>query len=406
MTADTRTSALAARSAWLPDDQRHGVGRPGGRDRRRGPHWIAPKGARGVAAAVTREGPGGEGGAFLVQLAHRARPQTPLVLLRAHGDRTDRISEVRAESVEDGCWQRAMIEVAADGSAPLTLEVEALGESEVRIGAIVYSRLRERPVWVLAHMSNSPESLQRDLSSGANAIECDVGPEDGRSTGPLMAFHRFAPPYVRRSLARSPLGEMLDAIAGSLDRLALVMFDCHLLREDADYRLFGRRLAEAARGRIPAERVVFSVPERSMAPIFRGVLDAGFPSARDLCLDGERADDGDDRRWVEAAEREGATMVGVGTDCFVPFDLLSSWLGPVSAAVNARDSGGSVAKVYYWTVSTKSAMRKMLDLGVDGLVVNDPRALREVLDEEPYRWLCRPATPADSQFIVHGSQPR
>ena len=73
--------------------------------------------------------------------------------------------------------------------------------------------------------------------------------------------------------------------------------------------------------------------------------------------------------------------------------------------MNARDRGGSVAKAYYWTLSAKSAIRKMLDLGVDGIVVNDPQALREVLAEEPYRGLCRLATPADSQFLVHGSQP-
>jgi hypothetical protein len=405
MKADARTETVIARSVWLPRDQRHDLGRLGARDRVRGPHWIAPKGARGVAAAATLRDPGCEGSAFLVQLGHRAKKNSPLARLRVRGESADRIVEVRAEDFEHTGWQRVAVDVAAESGCRLTLEIEALGESELRIGSIAFWRRRGRPVWILAHMSNSPASIGRDLADGANAIECDVGPRDGRSTGPLMAFHRFAPPYLRRSVERGPLEEQLEAIADSLDRLALVMFDCHVLREDGDYRAFGRRLAEAVRGRIPAERVVFSIPEPSMAALFDGVREAGLDPGFDLCLDGEKADAGEDRRWVEAAERHGATMVGVGTDCFVPFDFLPSWLGPVAAAVNARDRGDSVAKVYYWTLSTKAAMRKMLDLGVDGIVVNDPKAMREVLAEEPYRWLCRPATPADSQFRAHGSQP-
>jgi hypothetical protein len=31
--------------------------------------------------------------------------------------------------------------------------------------------------------------------------------------------------------------------------------------------------------------------------------------------------------------------------------------------------------------------------------------MREVLAEEPYRWLYRPAGPADSQFQAHGPTP-
>jgi hypothetical protein len=47
-------------------------------------------------------------------------------------------------------------------------------------------------------------------------------------------------------------------------------------------------------------------------------------------------------------------------------------------------------------------MRVMLDSCLDGMIVNDPSLMREVLAEEPYASLYRLATPADSQFEVHG----
>jgi hypothetical protein len=287
----------------------------------------------------------------------------------------------------------------------VTLSVESLGETPFDLGSVVCWNLCGRPAYVIAHMSNSPGLIERDLAAGANAIECDVGPRDGSADGPLTAFHRFAPPYVRRTLPRTPLAELGAAIHGSLDRLALVMLDCHVLRDaPEDYRVFGRRLAETIRPFLPEQRAVMSIPEPAMAGLFDGVRDAGYGAGRDLCLDGENPKRGSQRRWIEGAERLSATMTGVGTDCFVPWDLLTGWFGPVAAAVTARDRGGSVAKVYSWTLSTKAAMRQMLDLAVDGLVVNDPAAMRQVLSEEPYSWLYRPAEGADSQFAVHGAQ--
>ena len=71
---------------------------------------------------------------------------------------------------------------------------------------------------------------------------------------------------------------------------------------------------------------------------------------------------------------------------------------------DARDRAlGSIAKVYYWTLTDQRSMRKLLDFGVDGLVVNRPAALKQVLTEEPYRSLYRLAAPGDSQFEVHGA---
>jgi hypothetical protein len=394
-------SEPAATTVWLPEAQRHAVGRAG-RDPFRGSFWSAGRGEHGVLAACALAAGGGSDAAVLVQLAHRARPGTPLVLLRARGAGVDRMSEVRAEDLGSREWQRAVLLFSPLAAETVELSVEALGAGEVQVGAVTLWRRRGRPVWVISHMSNSPKLIREDLAGGANVVECDVGPRARSGKEELMVFHRFAPPYFRRTTARASLAEVLAEARGSLDRLSLVMFDCHVLRDGEDYRAHGRRLADAIGAMLPPERVLFSVPEVEMAPLFDGLRDAGFGAGRDLCLDGESPGRGQDRRWVDTAESLGTTTVGVGTDGFVPWHRLAGWFGPLAAAVNARDRGGSVAKVYYWTVSTKAAMRKLLDFAVDGVLVNEPRALREVLEEEPYKDLYRPAGPGDSQFRVHG----
>ena len=163
--------------------------------------------------------------------------------------------------------------------------------------------------------------------------------------------------------------------------------------------LFGRRLAEAVRDRLPADRTLVSVEDASMAGTFAGLGDAGFGAGKDFSMATRRRPTatGWKPRRATASRRSGSAPTAS-----IPGSFLPMWHRKVAEAVNARDSGSGVAKVYYWTLGSKAAMRSMLDLAVDGLLVNRPRALREVLDEEPYRWLYRLATPADSQFAVFG----
>jgi hypothetical protein len=138
-----------------------------------------------------------------------------------------------------------------------------------------------------------------------------------------------------------------------------------------------------------------------MAEVFAGVREAGFDAGRDVNMIDNTAYELDDL-WIDEAEAAGVTMLGIGTDCFVPWDLLRSWLGPMRAVVNGRDCDARVRKAYYWTLGSAAAMRKMLDLQVDGIIVNDPRTLARVLSEEPYREIYRLAQPGESQFQVHG----
>ena len=311
------------RTVWLPGDQSHAVGRLRQSDLFRGPVWSVPRGEQGVAASCAASGVASEDSAVLCQIAHRARAGALVAVIRVTCGGKEEVREVRAEPVQTLGWQRVAIRFRGAAEHAVVVSLESTGE-RLGVGSIVFWKRCSRPVWNIAHMSNSVATIREDLALGANALECDVGASDGNANGPLMAFHRFAPPYLRRSMGRTELRELVVELNRSLDTLALVAFDCHELRDDAkDYRTFGRRLAEAVRDYVPAERSLVSVEDESMAGVFRGLQDAGFAAGRDLYAATNDSDSqSEHEREIQAAEREGATTLGIGTDCFTPFDLL------------------------------------------------------------------------------------
>jgi hypothetical protein len=328
--------------------------------------------------------------AFLVQLSHRAGTGTPVAAVCVASAAGEQVREVRAAPDDgDSRWRRVVVRFPARGE-PARLEVLATGEAALTVGCISFWKRCARPLWLIGHMCNSPAIIAQDLADGANAVECDVGARGGDAAGALQFFHGFVPPYFRRSAARTSLHELVAECRRRLDELSLVVLDCRELDgDDPDYRTFGRRLAEAVREQLPAERVLVSITEPSMTGVFDGLDDAGFAAGRDLS---------------NAPQAWGgrATALGIGTDPFTPFDFVGRWIGKVAAAVDARDRGAGAAKVWYWTLTSRESMREILDLAVDGLLVNRPAVLRALLDEEPYRHLYRIATPSDSQFRVHG----
>jgi hypothetical protein len=335
-----------------------------------------------------------------VQIAHRSRSRAPIAVVRVADGAAEHVREIGARDVSPWGWQRVAIRFPCGGADTVGCTLESTGEAALRVGSIAFWPRTGRPFWAISHMSNAPELVARDLASGANAIECDLGPRNGRAGGELTVFHRFAPPYVARSSKRTPLPEFLEALQGRLDALSAVLIDCHSLEQER-YRLFGRRLAAAFRGKLPSERTIVAVQDPDLAATFDGLDDEGLRCGRDLHVMSS-SKSVENEEWIQGASGRRVNVTGIGTDCFVPWDFLQTWFETIAIAVNARERGEGPAKVYYWTLAAKAAMRKVLDLGVDGLLVKRPRALREVLAEEPYRFLYRLATPDDSQFIVHG----
>jgi len=89
----------------------------------------------------------------------------------------------------------------------------------------------------------------------------------------------------------------------------------------------------------------------------------------------------------------------------VIISTVAEWLEPVSYTTNLRDRDQVLKKVYYWTLNSEDSMRKMLDLNVDGIIVNTPSTLIAVLGSEPYAQMYRLATINDSLNVVFGWPP-
>jgi hypothetical protein len=83
---------------------------------------------------------------------------------------------------------------------------------------------------------------------------------------------------------------------------------------------------------------------------------------------------------------------------------LALWWAPLRETVVARDTAsGYPQKIVYWSLDGKDGMRKVLDLGIDGIIVDHEDRLCQVLEEEPYRRFCRRAAPGDWEPLkAHG----
>ena len=72
--------------------------------------------------------------------------------------------------------------------------------------------------------------------------------------------------------------------------------------------------------------------------------------------------------------------LGMGRAALEITKPLAHWLAPLQASVAARDAGKPYPKkVIFWTLEEKDGMRKVLDLGVDGVIAEHEDRLCEVL---------------------------
>lgn len=140
--------------------------------------------------------------------------------------------------------------------------------------------------------------------------------------------------------------------------------------------------------------------------LLRGVADAGFgASARGMDgLHQSQPKDAPPTLWAETAKELQLSFLGLGRPSIDITTPLAHWWAPLRETVVARDAGsGYPAKIVYWSLETQDGMRKVLDLGVDGIIVDHEERLCEVLREEPYRQFCRKAAPGDWEPLqAHG----
>ena len=143
-----------------------------------------------------------------------------------------------------------------------------------------------------------------------------------------------------------------------------------------------------------------SVPEMGMTPFFDGMTGAGTGRSVDGLTTFVNSNDVVST-WVLPAQTAQLTWSGLGISAS-ELRVTQKWTLPVAGLVRARETRAFPKKVDYWTVADEWEIRRMLDLGVDGLIADSIPVLRRVLASEPYRTIYRYADTGDSSLEKFG----
>lgn len=385
-------------STWLPLQQEHDVGRKAffdllRGDLHRGVQWTDDGIAGDFAMSPWQLLPAGDYTALLqVWSEHADRPAGQLIAEDDAG-RVLAAQPVVTGPAEFGDWRRELTEFRLGAATRVRVRFNFSGDVTLWTGAMHLTRGGRRPVFIIGHNRNTPEQVDQALARGANAIEVDLSYRDGR----IMAAE--VPPLPGWTDI-SEADVWLRHMQGCRDRWAFIYVDCklHQIPNDDFYR-YGENIAGLFRGAgMDPTRCMFSIPDDSGIDIHRAVKEHGFRESSFAIdgIDNNQPVHANPEDWAAAAARYELEVIGMGRAAIEIVKPLALWWDSVTATVEARDAGRPYPKnVIFWSLHEKDGMRKILDLGVDGIIADREDQLREVLEEEPYRRFCRRAEPGD-----------
>ncbi|PAA84885.1 hypothetical protein BOX15_Mlig011944g3 [Macrostomum lignano] len=262
------------------------------------------------------------------------------------------------------------------------------------LAATLDSAKTRDPFYIIAHMTNSPHSLDWSMRQGANAVEVDIQ-FDGRGN-PTEFGHRWlcdcSCPHPRsyhicsHSL-RGCSGRGASASAAShlrhmarLPGLALVILDGKVNSK------WGDRLATAGANLARlVERELFGNGYRGNVVISAGKINCfEYVSAAAKTASGfsnkDRYyfafDQEDDKYSSVAAMLSRFTRkrtFGTGISACLPGTYYS---GIRQAVAGVRN--GEIGLTYIWTLDKESSMKSYINLGVNGIITNRPGLLKKL----------------------------
>ena len=235
-----------------------------------------------------------------------------------------------------------------------------------------------RPVWVLAHMCNSPTYIQDALANGANGVECDIECEQAGVGFTFQVHHGYAGPGYdpAKGNARTPLDAYLKAVHDqSLAHPGYVFqyFDCKIpngLSDDVLARM-GAELVRQIRAHLydtaPASPVYSLVNCTDLNKV------AFLAFARGLGNDyasrhlGVTVDQKGEPGEVHTAfARMGIAKSGWyshGTNIILPLLFEDT----MRLAVEMRQAG-QFNKVCEWTVNKSDSIETLMTIGIDAIL--------------------------------------
>ncbi|XP_003741804.2 sphingomyelin phosphodiesterase D [Galendromus occidentalis] len=247
-----------------------------------------------------------------------------------------------------------------------------------------------RPFYIIAHMANSIPTMDLFLREGANAVELDVTFEPN---GAAWWVHHGVPcDYFRVCHESTQLVDYLQAAATR--NITLIFLDLKSYKLSPEAKEFaGVDLALKLSGHFfdkggQQTNVVLSVPyvtEKQLLASFIEKMKSLKPEQLSKIS-------------YDVSENPDFSVVG---KMFRDLNVTSAWQGDgvtnwfepfrgfsrVRDAVELRDQGNVyIKKVYRWTVDYKGHIRQLIDLGIDGVMTNNPsRAYQVVRDLKEIR---------------------
>ncbi|GIY21156.1 dermonecrotic toxin LcsSicTox-betaIC1 [Caerostris extrusa] len=264
-------------------------------------------------------------------------------------------------------------------------------------------------------MVNELRQVEHYLDRGANALETDV---QFNSDGSVReTYHGFPCDCFRTCHKSAKLSDYLQHVRDVTDpeksdsyynRMVLQFLDLKL-SSSQNKMVSGRDLARHIldylwtkdRSRPQEVKVIIYVAGVEDKDVFVGFMqefrDRGEEGRlSDVGFDGGTGNLFDIRNMFEELGVKNVWQGDGKTNCVSAFYPD----GRLRRAVLIRDSRkGHINKVYHWTIDLKLRMRLSLNLGVDGMITNDPDDLLEVIQESYYSDTYRLATLDDDPFV-------
>jgi glycerophosphoryl diester phosphodiesterase len=222
---------------------------------------------------------------------------------------------------------------------------------------------------------NTVESFVAAAEAGVDTIELDVIwvrdaelPLERRA--PLMVAHDWATQAAHPPLS---LPEALDAfLEPPLDKVEI----------DLDIKLPGREeeFVEALRERGLIDRAMISTTEMH---VLKRVLELE-PNLRRGWTYPKAGRDYNRRPWAKPVLQAALQMMrlqlpGLAAEKLPQLGVFAMWIyDPLASTKLARICHHAGVELIAWTVDDEARMRKLVEMGVDGLVSNDPRLYQRI----------------------------
>ncbi|XP_049523920.1 dermonecrotic toxin SPH [Dermacentor silvarum] len=278
--------------------------------------------------------------------------------------------------------------------------------------------LERRPVYNIAHMTNTIAQVDEAMELGANSIESDVA---FTFNGTAAWFYHGVPcDCFRRCRRHQDVPALLDYIRKTTStnggiysqRLVLLFLDLKVKKVHPMYmHNAGADIAEKLvkhlwSGVDPwrAMKVLLSSSDgevvwgavltiyRLMPIMLRNVgVDISNKSERLHAI----------RNVYLSLGMLGHRWQGDGTTNCISFMRSASKLQKI---INNRELNHHVEKVYQWTIDIPTKLRRSLRKGVDAIITNRPDRLATILKEDEFRGMVRPATIYDDPWTRFGDK--